>query len=51
MQVSTHKSTFLCYLNSEVMSISVFSMSLVAILAAILDLHTSYAIDTYSLDD
>ena len=27
------------------------SMSLEAILAAILDFHTSYAIETYSLDD
>ena len=51
MHASTHKSTFLCELNNEVMAISVFSMSLVAILAAILDFHTYYAIHTYSLDD
>ncbi len=49
MHASTHKSTFLCELNNE--AISVFSMSLVAILEAIFDFHTYYAIETYSLDD
>ena len=51
MHASTHKSTFLCELNNKVMAITVFSMSLVAILAALLDCHTSYAIETYCLDD
>ena len=38
MHASTHKSTtFLCELNNEIMAISVFSMSLVAMLAAVLD--------------
>ncbi len=50
MHASTHKNSFLCELNNEVMAISVFPMSLVAILAAILDFHTCYAIETYSLD-
>ena len=51
MLASTHKSAFRCELNNEFMSISVFSMSFLAILADILDLHTYYAIETYSLDD
>ena len=46
MHASTHKSIFLCELNNEVMAISVFSMSLVAIMAAIMDFHTCYAIET-----
>ena len=46
MRDRPHKCAFLFELNNEVIAISVFSMSLVAIL----DFHTSYAIDT-SLDE
>ena len=51
MHASTPKSTVLSELNNEVMAISVFSMSLVGILATSLDFHTYYTIETYSLND
>ena len=51
MHASKHKSTSLYELNNEAMAISEFAMSLVVILADILDFHTSYTIETYSLDE